>query len=71
MKYTLSSEQTVEFNIYGNNCQILNSYLIKDKRSKVEFIEYLRSTYPNFQARTVNSYLCEWRVHNFLYKLNL
>ena len=59
MKYALKSGQELEFNIYGTNCRISQSYLYTDKESKIEFIEYLRETYPEFQARATESYFHE------------
>lgn len=69
MKYTLKSGQEIEFNIYGIDCRVLDSYRVKDKDSKIEFLNYLLENYSAFNARTIDSYYKEWKAHNFLYKI--
>ena len=70
MKYTSKINTELEFYIYSdNNCRVIDSYLITDKETKLEFLTYLLENYPSFKVRTLNSYYREWKAHNFLYKL--
>ena len=59
MIYKLSDGTTLEYAVIGDNCCICNSYLINKKRLKLEFIRFLRKTYPLFKIRSVYSYYCE------------
>ena len=61
----------INYSIWGNNCQIKDSFLIKSKKIKYEFLNYLVRKCPEFKARSIKSYYREWKVHNVLYKLHL
>ena len=55
----------------GKNCKIVNSFLVKSKRLKYEFIDYIIKKYPQFKARSRKSYYREWKAHNIFYKLHI
>ena len=70
--FILSDGTVIEYLIEGQkNCKIKNSFLIKSKKLKYEFIAYLIRKYPQFLARSKKSYYREWKTHNIFYKLNI
>jgi len=69
--YIFSDSTSIEYYIAGNNCKIISAYLIKDKKLKLEFIQFLRENYPGFKERSEKSYYREWKAHNILYKLGI
>ena len=53
-----------------DNCCIEQSYLI---RSRAVMEDFCANVLPEsfLKARTINSYVAEWRAHNLLYNLHL
>lgn len=65
----LISGYNIEYSISNNNCHIVDSYMIKGKRAKLNFISYVLFEYEGFaKARSSMSYYREWKAHNILYK---
>ena len=59
-----------EISTNGDTCKIIDSYLIKSKKEKYEFIRFLLRKYQQFSVRSIRSYYREWKSHNVLYKLH-
>lgn len=60
----------IAYNVHENGTvDILDSYLIKDDKEKMEFIKDLQENGSvNFGKRSDKSLLVEWKAHNILYK---
>lgn len=50
-----------------SNCKIIKSYEIISKEIQKLLLEKLLEDYPVFQARSIKSYIREWRAHNTLF----
>lgn len=63
----------IEYNINDkqDNCEIIDSFYIHDKETKIEFIKILIHNFDKFSKRSVMSYYREWKAHNILYKLGV
>mgnify|MGYP003292533461 CR=1 FL=1 len=58
----------IEFVLTYNNCHIVDSYLITDRKEMEEFCQnYLPERF--FRTRTLKSYIREWCAHNLLYRM--
>lgn len=60
--------RVIEFYVEKENCRIIESYLIKNRRAKYNFIFYLQDHFEEFKKRSAKSYYREWKAHNILYK---
>jgi len=49
----------IECNISGNNCCVIDSYKVTNKKTMLKFIHSLCIVYPQFKARSEKSYLRE------------
>lgn len=67
----LSNGTIIDYEISKDNCKIYNSYLVRGKNTKKEFIKRLIRKYPQFKVRSIKSYYREWKSHNVLYKLGI
>lgn len=52
------------------NCRIVNSHLIRSKEIMTDFCEHVLPDHFK-KARSIASYVVEWRAHNLLYDLHL
>ena len=62
----------IEYYINENTgvCNIVDGYKITDRKIMKDFVkEHL--THGLFTCRSINSYVREWRAHNFLYKCKI
>lgn len=60
----------IEYNISDDNCHIVKSYETRSKQDMENFCSYV--LLPSFfTARSLSSYVAEWRAHNVLYDLHL
>lgn len=66
----LSNGTIINYYISGSNCKVFESFKIKNKKLKYEFINILLKRHSQFQKRTVKSYYRECKAHNILYKLH-
>lgn len=55
----------------GQNIKIIDSFKYTDRETQVATIKLFMSKYDWFNARSLKSYVREWRAHNRLYKLGL
>ena len=59
-------------NVTEGNIHIHNSYKIKKVKDMNKVIDYVKEKCPTaFKTRSRKSVIREWKVHNFLYKLNI
>lgn len=68
----------VYYNFYINlidkeyfNVTIMDSHLIVNKNEQIAILTKMMKMWPKMSARTLKSYLREWRAHNRLYKFHL
>mgnify|MGYP006873019334 CR=1 FL=1 len=59
MQFILSNGEVLNYEVIMDNCCVYNSYKIKKKKLKLEFIRHLRLAYPAFNIRSEYSYYCE------------
>lgn len=60
----------IQYSLSANNCHIIDGYLT---RSREVMEDFCKNVLPaRFKAaRSVQSYVAEWRAHNLLYDLHL
>ena len=55
----------------GQNIKIIDSFKYVDRETQIVTIKMFMEKYEWFKARSLKSYVREWRAHNRLYKLGL
>lgn len=53
------------------NIKLVDSWFIEDRSMQKQILQELLESYEWFRARSLKSYLREWRAHNLLYHLGL
>lgn len=53
------------------NIKLVDSWFIEDRSMQKQILQELLDDYEWFRARSLRSYLREWRAHNRLYQLGL
>ena len=59
----------IHYTLSDVNCCIFNSYLITDESEMRDFCEHALPAH--FLQRPIESYIREWKAHNWLYRHNI
>ena len=58
----------IQIDEQNQNIKLIDSWYIVDKSTQLQILTELYEDYEWFGARSIKSYLREWRAHNRMYK---
>lgn len=62
----------MRYEIYPDNLKIINSFLIEDEIEMKKILIDIFESYPQYKSnRSIQSFINEWKTHNFFYNLHI
>lgn len=71
MPEIIIEDQVIRYEAKNENFHLEDSYKIKDDNIKRKVVHALVTLYPEYNRRSEESLVTEWKAHNILYEMHI